>query len=657
MSCPRIGLWRETINRIVNPPKLRTFDFICKYVRNHKGEPFNPFDYPWTQFICDTWDRPEISQITLQFAARLGKTVLAMSMMVAAVGQDPCTFMYGSSNETLVQDTVREKWYPMFERCVPTRHWVPPESRRIQKRINLNNCTGYCAWSGSPTQLADKDPKYLHGGEIDKWDKKRREEADSLDLFLERGIEIPDRKAILESTPQITNRSRVEKHLTAGWNCRFQVPCPHCKRFQEIVFGDGDPQRGGVIFDKKDGHLDAMTALKTARYRCAHCHRDIDEDRRRWMIQRGIWVPEGQYCTKAGRLVGEMKNPGPRASFQLARLYAPTFTFGMHAEAFVNFHKRGETQNWLNSWMGLTWQPVMSTDEWQTVATRMSQPYSLGTVPKGGAFLVAAVDVQVDHWIFMVMAFGPDQAAWIVDYGTAYSWLELRKVLSRAYPHEDGGEPLPVMMTLCDAKDGNRQDEVIDFCRSVNRESGPYVWPCYGAKAGVMGLMPYRRNLLETGNKLGKTIHRQNAAAFCVVTVNTNYWQQWIHNALYHRKPGEARSMSIPRSSETDQELFEQLTNELPDTRLDMTNHENYVWTVVNETIRVDFRDTARYCRCAAEVYTRGNWERVHRHGGATTITAPTPAPAANDRQARSRRTKPEWIRKHRNRHYGRGRK
>ena len=543
----------------------------------------------------------------------------------------------------------------MFERCHPTRHWVPGEKLRTQTRISLRTCVGYCAWSGSPTQLADKDPKYLYGGEVDKWTKQASEEADSLDLFLERGAEIPDRKAIIESTPQITGRSRVEHHLLTGWNCRWQCPCPKCGKYQPLIFGEGDRETGGVIFDKLNGELDAHTAGETARYMCMHCLFEIDEDQRRPMIRKGVWVPEGQSADRRGRIRGTMKNPGPKASFQLSRLYAPTFSFGRMARAFVTFHQKGVMHNWLNSWIGETWAPVRTEEDWEVVAERMGLEYSLGTVPKEAIFLTAAVDVQVDHFVYGVIAWDSNQRGWLVNYGTCNTWSQVKEVIETEYPHADDGPNVRSMMTLVDAKDGNRQDEVIDFCRSVNRDSGPFVWPCYGAKAGAMGMVPYRRNILESDNTMGKKIRNQSAA-FGVVTVNTNYWQQWIHNCLYKRDPqkAESRSLAVPMSSVDDQDLFEQLMNEIPDTRKDMTNHDSYIWIKVNDGIPVDFRDVFRYCRCAAEVYTRGRWARIHHQRNIPKPTPTAPKKSAEKPSTKKPRFRKPKVRQFGTRHYGR---
>lgn len=656
-----IGLTDETVWRIKVPPPVRQFDYISRYVRNYDGTPFNPIDYPWNQGICDAYDRDDVRTVTLQMAARAGKTTIAMSLIVGSIANDPSPWMYGNANELITKETIKRKWHEMFKRNINTRHWVYSPRKRSSTAINLTTCMGFAAWSGSATQLADKDPKYLHASEVDKWTKDKSEEADPLDLFLERGLEIPTRKAIIESTPQVTNRSRVEMHLHNGWNCRWQVPCPRCGKYQMLIFGETDPntgklKAGGVFFEKdNNGHLNQKIAEDTARYICRYCKHEIDDDNRRPMIQAGLWVPEGQRADKKGNLRGTMKNDGPDASFQLSRLYAPTFTFGQMARAFVGYYQRGTLQNWFNSWLGVTWTPVAVDEEWQEVAKRMSQDYGQGTVPEGGVFLTMAVDVQIDHYVWMVIAWGFEQRGWVVDYGITHSWQDVAEIIKTKFEHADGGKDIGISLTLCDAGDGNKQDEVIDFCRSVNRERGPWVWPCYGASAGAMGLTPYRRNILEADNKMGRAI-RNKSTVFGVTTVNTNYWQQWVHNALYKRKPDTPRSLAVPAAAQDDQDLFEQLCNEAPDTQTDMTDHDKFVWVVIDTQIPNDFRDCARYCRCAAEVYTRSAWTRVpqSRIKRAEVARQRTPDETReNHPRALKIPKKSQWVRSINRKHYG----
>jgi phage terminase large subunit GpA-like protein len=346
---------------------------------NHKGEAFNVQDYAFVRGVCDAWDNPQVRSVALMWAARVGKTQTAMSMMVASIANDPVTFLYGNANETLVRDTVRDKWYPVFLANPDTRRWVPSARNRIETRIKLSLCQGYTAWSGSETQLADKDPRFLHAGEVDKWSKNKGDEADPLDLFLQRGAEIRDRKAIVESTPQIANRSRIESQLLRGWNCRFHVPCPHCNCYQQMIFGTGEPDSPGVIFEKLDGKLHAETARTSARYRCARCKKEIAERYRRAMVRAGVWVAEGQYADDEGTVTGTRINDGPHASFQLSRLYAPTFTWGDTAAEFIAGYRKGDMRDFKNSVMGETWMPIEADQPWTKIASRLCLQYDVST--------------------------------------------------------------------------------------------------------------------------------------------------------------------------------------------------------------------------------------------------------------------------------------
>ena len=92
-----------------------------------------------------------------------------------------------------------------------------------------------------------------------------------------------------------------------------------------------------------------------------------------------------------------------------------------------------------------------------------------------------------------------------------------------------------------------------------------------------------------------------------MVSVNTRMTQNWLDNAMYRRKV--RRRADVDRvaaaSDVDDQDLFEQLLNE----RFDQLEGKH---VRIDETIvAVDLRDTFRYSRAAAEVYTNGNWARL----------------------------------------------
>ena len=89
-----------TIDCILPPAELRTWDWVKKYARTPEGKPFNYIDYPWTEGICDEWDNPRRDTIWLQFAARCGKTLPAQSVLKGAIAVRPAPALCGSTTET-----------------------------------------------------------------------------------------------------------------------------------------------------------------------------------------------------------------------------------------------------------------------------------------------------------------------------------------------------------------------------------------------------------------------------------------------------------------------------------------------------------------------------------------------------------------------------
>lgn len=626
----KLTLSKACLTCLEPAPFISSWDWIKENLRTKDGVPFNHIDFPWCKGICDAWDDPSIRTIWLQFAARIGKSLISQALLMKSSTTDPAVAMIASSTRELIQETVREKIYPMFERSDGgTAALLPKKHRRLQTLIALRTFPWYCGWSGSPSTLGDKDPKYKWAYEIDKWTKQSSEEADPLALFNERGIEHADRKAIYESTPTIKGRSRVNRGLINGTNSRFLIPCPLCGEFSQLrrctiknkVF---QREFGGLIWDiDKEGQTDPASAHKTARYLCPRCQKEWSDVERRPAIRRGVWCPEGCSVTQAGRLEGKPTNDGPDASFQLGRLYAPTFTFGDHARNWV---QTDDKQNHVNSWDGEVYEYVAVELDWMELGDRLClEDLHLGTCPMGANFLTAGVDVQADHWVYKIVAWGFKSSGWLIDYGICHSWVQVKEILRREYPHADGGPKLHIPLSLVDARDGNRTDEVIDFCRSVNK-AGTWVFPSMGTSAKHMSGRPFSREDLDEKNRIKKRKSANNRwKGFNLIKVNTGYWQRWMDRCLYFRTPGTARAYALPIEAKRDQDLLEQMMNEVATDKEDTTGHETRDWVVKDESMPWDFRDCARYARCAAEVYVNNNWDRMPEQ---RVISRPDSAPA-----------------------------
>ena len=659
-----IGLDKKTIDVLRPITQRDTFAWIVKYIRRQQdGKAFNPHDYPWTKGICAAWDLPSVRDLSLQFAARLGKTFLANSLMISAIEHDPAKAMCAMPDEKLLKKMIRDNYYQMLDRCVKTRKLTPQNKRdRIQHRLDLLTMKMYGAWAGSPSTLADLDPVYKHGGEIDKWTKDKSSEADPFELYTERGLEIPTRKSVFESTPQVEHESRIEGLLKTGWNCRFKIPCPKCKTLIQLITGEHshDHRRsvpGGVWFPRHKGQseINIEEAEKLAKYECQECGKRWGDESRRQAIQKGIWLPENYEGTPTKKDFerGIVFGDGENASFQLGRLYAPTFRFGDHAKRIAEcINGTKSWQNYYNSWAGETYRRRKTVLSWSIVGERLTMDYAFASVPKECIFLTTGVDVQGDRFDYVTIAWAFGGAGYIVAFDSVFSVRDLREVIFHKYEHLDGGPNIQPVMTLLDSGEGERQDEVIDLAMSFNShycknsenkeqfenysKAAPWVYPCKGSSGNIKGGWPYDKKPFSEMDDRKNKHDKRDIPGFEHVTVNTPVTQSWINQALFYKLPGQKKSLALPAGSIDDEDFLKQIVNEKIEDRIKTSGHKVPQWVVVDETVPVDFRDAVRYAGTAGNVFVRNSWNRIAK---SRTVKRP---PRANPVPKKKAKSKPK---------------
>jgi phage terminase large subunit GpA-like protein len=602
---------------------------------------FAGVDFPYAKGICEASDDPRIRELVVVAAAQVGKSVLAQSWLTCRIATQPANAMFASSDEKLAKRTTKDKLWPMFRACHATRPLCPKHRKEESSgEVRLRTATIRVAWSGSPSTLGDWTARWGWAGEVDKWSTNSSDEADPLPLFFKRFSAVNDYQWFAESTPAYEETSRIWRLLIGGSNCRYQVPCPRCKGYQELTLGNGKPETGGIVWDKTaDGDHDALLALKTARYRCGLCLQEWGDEYRMPAVRKGIWVPEGCTISPKGQIQGEPLRPWPRASFQISRLYSPRTTWGRLAREYVDCNGDPELlRDYWNSTLGLAWRQQRQRAQWEDVSARLTGTHDLGTCPIGSIFLTAGVDVQGGYFVYLISAWGQRATGWCVTLGTCATYGELRHVLDQVYPHADGGPGLPVELTLMDAQFNT--DEVVEFCESTSRV-GRLVLPYHGARAGQLQGQKYRKIFPTDADASGRLAKSRKSSEFFSVTGNTNWWQSWADKILYVRRPGEDSSYAFYSGSASDEDLWTQLLGEVLDEK------ENPpCWVEISGT-RHDLRDVWRYSRVAAEVNLAGAWTRLVPRQLRRSPTGPviaTPRPAESPRV--DAQEKDSWFRR-----------
>lgn len=632
---------------------------------NEFGRPYDHLAYPhlgapggpW-----DAWDNPAARTIALQFGTRLGKTFFGLCCTLFMAENSPAPGMHANATEQLCTQ-VMERGYEMIRRRQSLRDLMASrhETDWRQTEFRFKGCKVFGAWARSVSTLADKDVLFGHAAEIDKWEhQSTSKEADPLALFTDRFKNYQSiRKQILESTPTLRGHSRIEDRLQSGTDCRLNVPCPQCRKYQTLETGS-ESTPFGVKFDRaKNGRSDPAIAFDTARYLCRHCQAELRDHDRAWMIRRGVWIPRGcevndeaaiaaaeerlqpDFSGEKWRgwksspwIIGTPARDGVDHSYQLSSLYALSLSWGDIASEFVKCHDRPQLlRNFVNQWKAETWELKKRAHSADELAQRLRGTHRRGVVPDACGVITIGIDVQIDHFVWVAVGFGMEDRAFVLDYGTALTWPELRReVLSHRFPGESFGQ-LPIAMGGMDS--GHRTDEVFGYCQEI----GDALRPTKGFDTLDKPILP---SSLEWSRSETRRITAVAAKMF-LWKFNKGYWQEELQRRLDILTAGKPGSLSIPCDCVEDYDFIEQIANNAP---VEQPNGK-IIWEKIHESNPDDYRDALIIARVTKEMWTRGNESRVQLGIAArerATVQRKGQQPSAQPQQTRFLDRPGGWI-------------
>lgn len=613
-------MFENAIRNFEPRPRTKGLHWSRDNVQGEDGRPYDHLAYPHIGAPGGPWDAfddPRIKTIWLQWASRCGKTFFGLCCLLLSAAINPCPMMFASAVEKLAIE-VTSRLYKMCERIASVACQLRPHKFRRQDRVDFDFCRCFVSWSRSVSTLADKDVRLGLANEIDKWEHQTTsKEADPLKLFDDRFKNFPSHKKIKDSTPTIKGRSRVERGRLQSTNCLYHVPCPHCGEYQTL-------KMDRLKWDKNEaGKSTTELARTTARYECEACAAAMLDHHRTGMMRNGVWCPEG--CTvdaakareavalhrawasgagdcyewagwsKATWVVGHPARDGTDAGYQLSSLYALTLGWGDIAAEFVGCKdKPQDLRNFINQWLAETWEIISRKQTWEQLGERMiDRDLPRGIVPDWASLITVGADRQLEHFVYVVEAWGPGRSNATIHYGDADDLESIRdEVLIRKWKYADGGT-LPVAFTLADS--GFRPEGIYDFCRDCQR-MGVNVGPCKGSSVALNA--DYR---IAT---LGKDTSAPGQRLVHVDTIRT---QGWIDKQLHSLKRGDVGAATLFNAPMAEhQDFLEQLLNEAAVIAHDAHNNDRENWERIDTGVPNDFRDCRRYAYAAMLIATRG---------------------------------------------------
>lgn len=456
---------------------------------------------------------PEVENIVLMMSTQVGKTECMLNILGYHISQDPAPTMWVMPNDDVAKEICKDRIKPMCELSPDLQGQFTDRAQDTKnKQITFRRMHLYIQGGNSPAGLASKPIRLLIMDELDKYKKFSGSEADPIKLAEERTRTFWNRKKIKTSTPT-TEDGYIWNEYGRTDQRRCYVPCPHCGKYQFLVWSQ-------VNWPKEIKDPDLMKAEKLAWYECKHCKERINDLHKQSMLQKHVWAPNGAIVNKDGSYTGGLKNPFNRGYWMNA-LYSPWLTFSEIVCEFLKCYENGEVQsnllmNFVNSWLAEPWRETLEESKEDEVK-KLSLNYSRGEVPDDVVVLTAGVDVQLDHFWFVIRGWGYGNRSWLIDCGRLETWDEvISKLFKTLYRKESTGEEMQILLSCIDS--GYRTNEVYDVTyrhRNLSRPTKGMSTP-----SG----QPFTMSKIDRHGKSGKVLPR----GLALYSIDTKFFKDSI---------------------------------------------------------------------------------------------------------------------------------
>ena len=197
-------------------------------------------------------------------------------------------------------------------------------------------------------------------------------EGDPLAIAEKRTFAHADRKIVRGSTPTEEDVSLVERAYNESDMRVYEIPCPHCAEFFELLW---------EMIQWPEGEPEKATGF------CPHCGGEIEERWKPRLVEDGRWRPQRP------EIVGHR---GYRLNTLVSLL--PNAAWGKLAAEFLKAKRGGpaELQVFTNLTLGKTWRTSINRLSADVLAGRV-EPIGLERIPEEIVLLTCGGDVQDDR--------------------------------------------------------------------------------------------------------------------------------------------------------------------------------------------------------------------------------------------------------------------
>ena len=423
----------------VNAPPVSEWAAVYLIIQDgpYKGSPLRLDVAPFLAGPMDAFSAPGVEEVIVCGSLQVGKTLFLYACLGWSVVYRHGVKMLPMPTKDS-RDNVRErKLDPLFKGS-PTLRRLVAKYRRGS--ISLKDGTSILfPTAESPGLRASITVRDLFPDEEDLYGGSGASRA--LDDFKGRTRSFEDdRKIARACQPKGGEESSIWRGITreADLLLCYEVECPACRQRHL-------PDVANITVPEEEKDPRAIRRRKLARYRCPNCKWLWSDHIRDLAVRAGGWKPYRWHDKRGfepGPAISRPKVAGFHIPAILSRMVSLSDLEARRLLAEASDDPELKRQ-YYNDDLALPYVPVeMQTDAERVLSLR--QPWlPPRCVPHGTVALTCGIDMQKRGFWFLVKAWMPNMASYIIDYGTLESWEDAaRLAFDTWYPVlAEGGAP------------------------------------------------------------------------------------------------------------------------------------------------------------------------------------------------------------------------
>jgi len=459
-------LLADVARSVAPPPELTVSQWADRYRRLSREASAEPGQWstdraPYQREIMDAMSDPSVEGVVVMCGSQSGKTEIVLNTLGYHIHYDPAPILVlQPTQKPMAEDFSKDRVAPMVRDTPALRGKV-----RSPRSKNSNNTILHKAFDGghltiaganSASSLASRPIRILLADEIDRYPLAVGGEGDPLALAEQRTTNFWNRKKLFVSTPTVKGISRIEARYALSSRERWCVPCPVCGHLQTLSW-------------KHIRFPDEEKAYPT--HECESCHTRSGEQAWKSMMTKGAWVAENPEASERGFHLNQLSSPW--------RSWTEIINQFKRAKAALDSGDVEPMKVFINTVLAETWEERGEVIEPDRFMDRCE--FYPSEVPDGGILLTMGVDVQRDRLEAEVVAWGPGEESWNIDYKVFPGdptepevWEALTAYRTKTWTHESGVE-LSVDAVAVDS--GDNTQAVYDYVRDL---AGERVFPIKG---------------------------------------------------------------------------------------------------------------------------------------------------------------------------------